>query len=709
MTRLPLAITLTLSLALIACGDKGEDDTGDAGPADVDGDGFTVEDDCDDNDGSVYPGAEDAWYDGVDSDCAADDDYDADVDGFRSDEHGGPDCDDADAAIYPGATETWYDGVDSDCAGDNDNDADVDGFDGLDGGGDDCDDADATVYPGAADTWYDGVDSDCVGDSDYDADADGFDAEDHSGDDCNDTDADIRPDAEEVWYDGVDGNCNDDDDFDADADGQQSDDHGGSDCDDLDDTVMYGVTEKIDGKDTDCDGSADIYSTDEYDTFGGSNVTGIEQEGGFGWPLVVGDFDFDGTDDVMVGEEGTASGHLYTGATLSAGSGTTSSSDLSMVSDYGAFTDFAAFEDLDGAGTNYIAMATNQAWAPDVEVPSLVASAEGAVWVFTQAELASATTLDDAGTVIWGGDFQEFGAEVVDGGDLDGDGLSELVATAQGAGEQGVYIFSGATVSGGSATWSTADATARWHDDNGEGSSEIGAEVWSRTLASLGDIDGDGYGELLVGQPDGKSGKGRLLIIEGGLSLTSDDFDNLYWAVIDGESSNQAVGAAVATGDLDGDAVTDVVIGAPGQDSLGGRAHVVMGADLTGGAHNISDVSYVSYTGTTVFGEAGSSMASGYDVDGDGKQDLAVGGPYDGPGGTDAGEAYLVISGSSGSRALADSAAQFYGSTDDDFVGTSVGLGDFNADGMGDVIFAIIGEDGTLGDEGAFTVGFSGY
>ncbi len=57
--------------------------------------------DCDDSVETVFPGAVDAWYDGVDSDCGEDDDFDADADGHRSDAHGGEDCLDTDSAVVP--------------------------------------------------------------------------------------------------------------------------------------------------------------------------------------------------------------------------------------------------------------------------------------------------------------------------------------------------------------------------------------------------------------------------------------------------------------------------------------------------------------------------------------------------------------------------------------------------------------------------------
>ena len=157
--------------------------------------------DCDDDSGATFPGAaplDDAAACMADAD---DDDFgDATATG---DVTAGTDCDDAEATTFPGAPETWYDGVDSDCAGDDDDDADADGFT-VDA---DCDDGDATVYPGAADAWYDGVDSDCAGDDDHDADADGVGVD----EDCDDADASIYPGAEDIADDGIDQDCDGED------------------------------------------------------------------------------------------------------------------------------------------------------------------------------------------------------------------------------------------------------------------------------------------------------------------------------------------------------------------------------------------------------------------------------------------------------------------------------------------------------------------
>ncbi len=94
---------------------------------DHDGDGYSSgTGDCDESDPSIHPGAVETWYDGIDQDCNELSDYDSDLDGHDSDLYlAGTDCDDNDATISPDADEIC-DGIDNDCDGDTDPDDSID-------------------------------------------------------------------------------------------------------------------------------------------------------------------------------------------------------------------------------------------------------------------------------------------------------------------------------------------------------------------------------------------------------------------------------------------------------------------------------------------------------------------------------------------------------------------------------------------------------
>ncbi len=223
------------------------------------------DEDCDDGDPSIHPGALEIPYDAIDQDCDGADVCDADGDGFDSVTcTDGDDCDDDDDSIFPGAEELWYDGIDQDCAEDSDYDADGDGFDSESYGGEDCDDAEADTYPGAPDIAGDGIINDCDDSDEYDADGDGYDSVAWGGDDCDDANSTINPGADETWYDGVDQDCDGNDD-DQDGDGFAQD----VDCDDTDAAVFPGSP----GLDEDC-ATLDSGLDGGPDTGGASGVYG---------------------------------------------------------------------------------------------------------------------------------------------------------------------------------------------------------------------------------------------------------------------------------------------------------------------------------------------------------------------------------------------------------------------------------------------------
>ncbi len=209
---------------------------------DEDLDGWShQEGDCDDNDPTVHPGAEEGC-DGIDTDCDGfPGELEEDDDGDGASEFDG-DCDDDEGAIHPGATEVACDYLDNDCDGDLHPDEVDDDGDGRDECGGDCDDADADLNVDDADS--DGVDT-CSGD-------------------CDDNDGATHPGADERC-DGVDNDCDGDvadDELDDDGDGHAE---CGGDCDDANPEVFPGAGETCNGADDDCDG---VVPDDEDDADG---------------------------------------------------------------------------------------------------------------------------------------------------------------------------------------------------------------------------------------------------------------------------------------------------------------------------------------------------------------------------------------------------------------------------------------------------------
>ncbi|MFT5682122.1 MAG: hypothetical protein ACI8RZ_003040 [Myxococcota bacterium] len=687
---------LWLTLALpVGCGDK---DTGN-NSSDADGDGYVLGEDCDDTDSSINPGATETWYDGTDQDCLGDDDYDADADGERDASGGGIDCDDNDATVYPGAVETWYDGIDADCAEDNDYDADADGDDSAEHGGTDCDEGRDDVYGGATETWYDGIDADCAGDNDFDADADGYEADTEGGDDCDDDNTAVYPGAVETWYDGTDGDCAEDSDYDADADGYEADGYGGQDCDDSSDMVWPGADEMIDGADNDCDGTGDDFSVD--DDYGAVSVQGTDTAGGAGAALSIGDIDGDGlpdaailqTSDLYYSDSGGGAVHLLLNADLQASTSVTSATYQIVADSTSGGLDGVWFtSDIDSDGVaELLVTSTDSRLGPAVI---------GRAGLFASSELSSAVPeLSDAGRVLEG-EGGDFGSAAASWPDMDGDGLDELVITAPGQGGSGaVYLWwsDDLTSTGTTAAEDAVALSGAALDD------ELGADV-----VGMVDFNGDGYGELVIGAPGVDDETGAIYLIQGNSSQVSGLITGRAWMTLTGDATGDRAGDTLAIGDVDGDGEDDLIIAATSEDTRAGRVHVVLGADFSAGSSDLATMEHVSYGGASINGYAGSALASGGDLNGDGKDDILIGGPGSSNSTTDAGEAWAVLSGESGNRALVNAASSFYGSANEQ-VGSAVGMADINSDGMVDLLIGVPGESTLLSGEGAVYIGISGY
>ncbi len=294
-------------------------------------------------------------------------------------------------------------------------------------------------------------------------------------------------------------------------------------------------------------------------------------------------------------------------------------------------------------------------------------------------------------------EYDYAGCTVSSAGDVDGDGLGDIIIGATGsdmtvsAPDTGrAYIILGRSL-GPSTTMSLTDAD---YNIVGEGIKD-GA---GGNQSSAGDIDGDGLGDIIIGvggSDDGGEGAGEAYIVLGG-SLGSSQEMNLKDAdyTFVGENDYDLAGCEVAgAGDVDGDGFVDVIIGAYGNDDGGdaaGKSYVVLGSALgSPQAMILADADY-SFVGENEHDYASRALSSAGDADGDGLGDIIIGAEGNDDNGEDSGKAYIILGSSLGAAStmsLADADYSFVGENTGEDAGWSLSTaGDVDGDGLGDVI-----------------------
>jgi hypothetical protein len=598
-------------------------------------------------------------------------------------------------------------------------------FDGVSPDDGDCDDANPDVFAGAVDTWYDGIDTDCDAWSDYDADRDGFDAVAYAGADCDDAAAGTNPGEDEIcdaantdedcdgaaddldsaptdpatWYQDTDGDGYGDEAAtatwcDAPAGWSTSD----EDCDDTTADVSPGATETCgNGVDDDCDGTTNGCGPGgEQDLDANAMLLGESASGEAGLGLdFAGDVDSDGIVDVLVGASGDTRGGRGAGAAyLVLGDITDDVSladaDLIVTGESGAD---AAGAEVDGVGD-----------IDDDGIPDFVVGATGndagateagAVYILSGAE-RGVLSLASVGVKLTGearGD--EAGAETLGLGDGDGDGRADVAfgvgdADAGGVDAGVVYLFNGGFSV--SASLGTADGELIGEDRGDEAGT---------LLALAGDLDGDGISDLLVGSPyddDGGTDAGAVYVVylpvSGTLDLSAAD------AKITGPRASSGLYTAAGPGDLDGDGLDDVAVGAPGVAARRGAAYVFLTSPVGSVSANDADL---DITGDALTDGAGAGLGAAGDLDGDGQRALLIGVTgVDTTTARDAGAVYLWSDFSPGSYDIGDSTDVFVGTGMSDQVGVIVlGGVDKNGDGFDDALVGNRSDDTAASAAGA--------
>lgn len=585
-----------LLLLALACG-IGEPSAA-AAAVDADGDGYVEGEDCDDNDATISPEAADDSCDGLDQDCDGHPDDEApegglwyaDHDGDGYGDFGAPlvacspptgftqdfrDCDDADATVHPLASERTCDGVDSDCDGDFDEDAPEATEFYADADGDGYGDASSAVMGCEA---PEGAVSDAT--------------------DCDDSAAAARPGGEEVCGDEVDGDC----------DGVVDEACGGPIVADLGrsprlvgeapDQVLFSWGAEIGmalamGGDSDGDGIGELliglphaYPNDWYSgrvyviedvpegesTFAaaGRVIDGVEPDSRAGNAVAfLADADGDGADEILVGAPwlGDRGAVFVVGG--GGGSGTFAGARAVLLGEEEGAEAGRGVAD----GGNFLSEGTILVGSPDTD--------EGGLVYVVPANTVGELTLGSAAAALLRGEPARpcAGEDIAKAGDLNGDGVDDLVIGGSGACEYEIYEGAAWVVLGpASGDLSLSDADARL--------SGVGEEDGAGTaVAGPGDMDGDGHDDVAIGAPFATSSAGGLGIVYVFLGNSPGDLslDAAPIRLDAAHSDTYAGGSLSSLGDIDGDGFADLLVGVPYQENANGYcggAYIVAGVQL---------------------------------------------------------------------------------------------------------------------------------
>ncbi len=304
-------------------------------------------------------------------------------------------------------------------------------------------------------------------------------------------------------------------------------------------------------------------------------------------------------------------------------------------------------------------------------------------------------TIDPLSTTAdWMGESDQvnanYGISVSSAGDVNGDGYSDVIVGANGydngeSNEGAAFVYYGSS--------SGLSTTADWM-----GESDQASAFYGNSVSSAGDVNGDGYSDIIVGSWFYNGADGAAFVYYGsssGLSTTAD------WTNNSGQGSALYGYSVSSAGDVNGDGYSDVIVGATYYDD--GEANEGGAFVYYGSSTGLSAAADWIGNGNQIDAYYGYSVSSAGDVNGDGYSDIVVGANEYDNGETDEGAAFLYYGGSTGLSATAD----WMGESDqiEANYGNSVSsAGDINGDGYSDIIVGANEYENVETDEGAVFV-----